>query len=106
MTDTKKEYNAVYAHYLRNMENGNLSRAYSRCKVIGETARSYRIKLTDTIQRRSPGEELWVRKKSVFRSRFNNVTARCDIYNIEVREESCKACLQNCYRNRELLYSL
>jgi hypothetical protein len=97
-----KDYNALYTYFIKDYDRGTFNRFQARCRVIGETAKSYRIKLIDLIQRRLPDEELWVRKRSIFRSRFNNATKRCDIYNIEVREESCRACLQNCYRRYEM----
>lgn len=96
-----KEYNALYTHYVRDYEKGTFNRLQSRCVVIGETAKSYRIRLIDVIQRREPGEELWVRKKAIFRSFYDNVTKRCEVYNLEVAEESCRACLQRCFRRYE-----
>lgn len=96
-----KEYNALYTHYVRDYERGTLRRLQSRCIVIGETAKSYRIRLLDVIQRRLPGEEFWVRKKSIFKSLYNNVSKCCDLYNLEVVDESCRACLQRCLRRYE-----
>lgn len=97
-----KEYNALYTYYARDFERGTYNRLTARCVVVGETAKSYHIRLVDLIQRRLPGEYLWVRKKAIFRSLKDNLTGKCDNYDIEVTDDSCKACLQRCYRKTEL----
>lgn len=91
-----KEYNALYTYFVRDFEKGIYNKLTARCIVIGETIKSYRIKLIDVIQRRLPGECLWVRKKSVFRSMKNNESGKCDKYNIVVSDENCRACLYGC----------
>lgn len=99
----KKEYNALYTYYARDFERGTFNRLTARCIVLSETAKSYHIRLIDLIQRRLPGEVLWVRKKAIFRSLRNNVNGVCDIYDIEVKDESCRSCLQRCYRKVEIM---
>lgn len=86
-----KEYNALYTYCARDFERGIYNRLTARCVVVGETAKSYRIRLIDVIQRRLPGECLWVRKKSIFRSMKDNVSGECDNYHIVVGDDSCKA---------------
>lgn len=74
-----------------------------RCRIVGETIKSYQIKLVEATNDRLPDEILWVRKKSVVRSYFNNETECCDIYELTPVEQSCRACLQRCYRRYDLL---
>lgn len=97
-----KEYNALYTYFVKDFERGTYNRLIARCVIVGETVRSYRIRLIDVIQRRLPGECLWVRKKSIFRSMKDNVSGECDNYHIVVRDDSCKTCLQRCYRKNEI----
>ena len=97
-----KEYNALYIYFVKDFERGTYKRLTARCVVIGETSKSYHIRLIDVIQRRLPGDCLWVRKKSIFRSLKDNVSGECDNYNIVVVDDSCRACLQRCYRKSEI----
>lgn len=97
-----KEYNALYIYFVRDFKRGTYNRLTARCVVIEETAKSYYIRLIDVIQRRLPGECLWVRKKSIFRSLKDNASGECDNYHIVVDDDSCRACLLRCYRKSEI----
>lgn len=96
-------YNGVYIYFVKDFKNDKLVKQSSRCVIIGETDKSYRIRLTEATYDRWPGDELWVRKKSVIRSYFNNETKICDTYNLTPADQSCRACLQRCQRRYDLL---
>ena len=88
---------AKYRFFTKDFKTQTLVSSVADCVVIAETDKSYKIRLLAPIQRRLPDEELWVRKKNVFsRSYLTFGTRYCNIYNQEVNEQSCQACLQPC----------
>lgn len=96
-------YDGIYFYFVKNFATDELVRQTSRCVIIGETKKSYRIRLREYTNGHFPGTCLLVRKKSVSRSYFNNETKICDIYNLIPAEQSCKACIQRCQRRYDLL---
>lgn len=96
-------YDGIYFYFVKNFTTDKLVRQSSRCLIIGETKKSYRIKLLEYANGHFPDENLWVRKKSICRSYFNNETKICDIYNLTPVELSCKVCLRKCWRRYDLL---
>ena len=98
----KGSYDATYTYYTKDFANGTLIRHTSWCTIIGETEKSYKIRLVEAIYNRFPDEIMWVRKKSICRSYLNNETKICDIYKISPAENSCRTCLQDCDRRNRL----
>jgi len=96
------QYNAIYHYEVKDFYNNQLVRCKVRCLVIGETVKSYRIRLLEPCRNRMALEELWVGKKSIFRSMLNNESGICDIYELSPADVSCRACLQKCYRRLEM----
>lgn len=96
------EFAAKYKFLIKDYKTQQLVSATADCVVIAETNKSYKIRLLTPIQRRLPDEELWVRKKNIYcRSYLTYGTRYCNMYNQEVGERSCAACLCNCLeRNR------
>lgn len=93
----------VYRFFIKDLKTQQLIKLTARCVVIKETEKSYKIKLLTPIQKRTVGEELWVRKTSVVcRSYLVFGTRFCEKYNMEVAEQSCRACLQNCLTKIDL----
>lgn len=90
-------YDGLYTYYVKNFFDGKLRRCRMRCEILKETAKSYRIKLGNCSVKRLCGDEIWVRKKSIFRSYLNKDNGVCEIYNLSPAVNSCKACLQNCF---------
>lgn len=87
----------LYRHFVKDYDSQRLVAASVRCVVLDETDKSYKIKILRGIQRRDPGEELWVRKKSIIRRSYLILGTRfCEMYNMEVTEQNCLACVQNC----------
>lgn len=84
-------YDGLYTYFIKNLTDGKLYKSRVRCEIISETAKSYRIKL------RFCHREIWVRKKSIFRSYLNKKNGICSIYKLSPAVNSCKACLQNCF---------
>lgn len=95
-------YDAIYHYFIKNFNTNGLEPRDARCVIIGETEKSYRIKLIEATYNRLPDEVLWVRKISVERSYLNNKTKICDIYNLSPAEQSCRACIQRCWRRYDL----
>lgn len=93
----KGVYDGLYTYYVKNFFDGKLRRCRMRCEILGETTKSYRIRLGDCSVNRLCGDEIWVRKKSVFRSYLNKDNGVCEIYNLSLSVNSCKACLRNCF---------
>ena len=93
---------AKYKFWKRDFKKRTLISAKVDCVVIQETDKSYKIRLLEPIQRRLPNEEFWVQKKSICcRSYLTYGTRYCNMYNQEVSEQSCLACLHLCLeRNR------
>lgn len=98
----KGDYDGLYIYFVKNFSYDRLDRQTARCVIIKETDKSYRIRLTEFANGRFPGEELWVRKKSVVRSYLNNQTKICDIYNLVPALQSCRACFRKCQRRYDL----
>lgn len=96
-------YDGKYFYLVKNFATDELVRQSSRCLIIGETKKSYRIRLLEYTNGHFPDECLWVRKRSVCRSYFNNETKTCEIYNLTPADQSCRACLQRCQRRYDLL---
>lgn len=96
-------YNGMYFYLVKNFATNELVKQKSRCLIIGETEKSYRIKLLEYSNGHFPDECLWVRKKSVCRSYFNNETKVCEMYNLTPVEQSCRACIQHCQCKYDLL---
>lgn len=69
-------YDGTYFYLVKNFATDELVRQKSRCVIIGETKKSYRIRLLEYTNGHFPDECLWVRKKSICRSYFNNETER------------------------------
>lgn len=96
------DYDGLYVYFVKNFNYDRLDKQTARCVIIKETDKSYQIRLNECTNERCPGDKLWVRKKSVVRSYFNNHTKICDIYNMTPALQSCKTCLQNCQRRYNL----
>ena len=77
-------YDGLYTYCVKNFFDGKLRRCRMRCEILKETAKSYRIKLGDCSVNRLCGDEIWVRKKSVFRSYLNKDNGVCEIYNLSL----------------------
>lgn len=91
------QYVGIYRFSIKDFNTQQLISATARCVVIGETDKSYKIKLLTPIQRRMAGEVLWIKKKNLIRRSYLVYGSRfCEKYNMEVAEQSCRACLQNC----------
>lgn len=91
------QYVGIYGFFIKDFNTQELKGAKAKCVVIGETDKSYKIKLLTPIQRRMTGEELWIRKKNLIRRSYLIYGSRfCEKYNMEVSEQSCHACLQDC----------
>lgn len=97
------KFEGIYRFFIRDFKTQQLIGAIAKCVVIRETDKSYRIKLLTPIQRRMAGEELWVRKTNIIRRSYLIFGTRfCEKYNIEVAEQSCRACLQDCLTKMDL----
>lgn len=95
-------YNALYQYLVKDFYNNKMRVCYRRCVVIGESLKSYRIRLLEPCRDRFCGDELWVRKRAVvLRSYLDNDTGVCSLYSLKPADASCKACLQKCYRRSE-----
>lgn len=90
-------YDGLYTYSVKNFFDGKFRKCKMRCEILGETAKSYRIRLGGCSVKRLCGDEIWVRKKSIFRSYLNKLNGICDIYKLSPAVNSCKACLQNCF---------
>lgn len=95
-------YDAIYTYYTKDFFNNTLIRHTSQCIIVGETEKSYKIRLIEATFNRWPNEIIWVRKKSIQRSYFNNETKICDVYGLSPVDQSCRACLQQCERRFRL----
>lgn len=94
---------AIYKYFIKDFNTQKLIISFARCVIIGESEKSYKIRLLTPIQRRNAGSEFWVRKKSITdRSYLIFGTKFCEKYNIEVAEQSCRACLQKCLTKIDL----
>lgn len=100
--EIRKEYNGTYEYSVKDFERNGIERYVVPCRILYETDKSYLIKILYPTKHRVPNQEFWVRKKSVYRSYKNNVTKICDKYNLDVTDESCRACLVRCFRKEEL----
>lgn len=99
----KGTYNAIYTYYTKDFFNNTLVKHTSQCVIVGETEKSYRIRLIEATFNRCPNSVIWVRKKSIqLRSYYNNETKICDIYELSPVEQSCCACIQRCERKFRL----
>ena len=97
------QYVGIYRFFIKNFNTQELIGVTTRCIVIGETDKSYKIKLLTPIQRRTAGDELWIQKKNLIRRSYLIYGSRfCEKYNMEVSEQSCRACLQNCLTKIDL----
>ena len=90
-------YDGLYTYSVKNFSNGNFHKAEMRCEILKETPKSYLIRLGDCSVKRLCGDEIWVRKKSVFRSYLNKMNGICEIYNLSPSVNSCGACLRKCF---------
>lgn len=63
--DMNRERGAIYRYFIRDFNSNTLKPNEVPCLIVGETDRSYRIKLTRPINRRAANESFWVRKKSI-----------------------------------------
>lgn len=91
------KYAGIYRFTIKDFYTQQLISATAKCVVVGETDKSFRIKLLTPIRRRMAGDELWIRKSNLVRRSYLIFGTRfCEKYNMEVAENSCKACLQNC----------
>lgn len=90
-------YDGLYTYFAKNFFDGKLRKCEMRCEIFRETEKSYRIRLGDCSVKRFCGDEIWVRKKSIFRSYLNKLNGNCDIYKLSPAVNSCKACVQNCF---------
>lgn len=95
-------YDATYTYFTKDFANERFVKHSARCVVLKETVKSYLIRLKAKIPNHAPEEQLWVRKKSILRSYLNLSTGLCDLYGLTPAEESCRACLQRCYRRLQL----
>jgi hypothetical protein len=97
-------YNATYYYRTRDFANNRFISHSAFCQIIKETAKKYQIKLLERTFTRCYNELLWVLKKNVRRSYYNNDTMRCEIYDLDVEERSCAACLMKCDRRYRAIY--
>lgn len=96
------QFVGIYRFSVKDFSNNQLIWSTARCVVLEETEKSYKIKLLTSIQRRTAGDTLWVRKTSVVRRSYLIYgTMFCEKYNQQVAEQSCRACLQNCLARDE-----
>jgi hypothetical protein len=95
-------YDGLYKYFVKDFKSGQLLPYQVRCVVLGETDKSYRIRLLEPIYRRVCGSEFWVKKKNVLRSYLRRGTMFCDEYNMEVVSQSCVACLRKCLTAEKL----
>lgn len=93
----KGVYDGLYTYSVKDLFDGKFRKCKMRCEILGETTKSYRIRLGDCSVKRLCGDEIWVRKKSIFRSYLNKLNGICDIYKLSPAVNSCEACLQNCF---------
>lgn len=84
MEETKLEKYPVWACYrygIKDFFNRNFKYGYARCKILAETEKSYKIELTQCTNRKNPGDQLWVEKKSIcYIGHRNIVSGHCDLY--------------------------
>jgi hypothetical protein len=91
----------LYTYTIKDFYNDVLKQGKARCEVIGETDRSYQIKLLDCTNVHFAQDILIVRKKSVFIS-YRRKDGYCEKYQLSVLNQSCLACLQKCYQKQIL----
>ena len=94
--------NALYTYSIKDFNNDRIIYGKARCLVIGESDKSYKIKLLDCTNKHFGQDELMVRKKSIFLS-YMDVNGYCLKYQLEVPKQSCLACLQKCYQKQILI---
>ena len=99
-----KTYRATYRYYVKDFNANKLIRRETPCWIVGETERSYRIKLIGGNGRRMPNDPFWVRRKSIVeRSYVDKESGRCDIYGFEPKDGICRGCLYECLRRKVIL---
>ena len=92
-------FDAIYRYGIKSRETGLLHYFDVACEIIGETDKSYRIRLKGVVERHEQGEIITVRKRSITnRSYYDKERRWCTIYDLEPKEVSCRACRQNCLR--------
>ena len=97
-------FDAIYHYGIRSQETGLLHYFDVACEIIGETDKSYRIRLKGAVERHEQGEVITVRKRSIsYRSYYDKERRWCTIYDLEPKEVSCRACRQNCLRKKIFL---
>lgn len=90
-------FDAIYRYCIKDFERDTFNAFRARCVIVGETDKSYKIRLHDSIYNRLPNEELWVRKKSIeVRSYLDKESDKCILYDICPNISSCRACLNKC----------
>lgn len=58
-------FDAIYRYGIRSQETGLLHYFDVACEIIGETDKSYRIRLKGVVERHEQGEIITVRKRSI-----------------------------------------
>lgn len=94
---------AKYRHSVKDFFNNTFIHLIVRCFILSETEKSYFIELIEKTPSRWPGERFWVRKKSVERSYYDEDSRKCVKYDLDVRGESCAACLEKCLRKEYMI---
>lgn len=65
MTTFDKPLLGVYKYSVKNFRHNSFTSYRARCEVLGESDRSYYIRLLEPIATRVPGDPFWVRKKNI-----------------------------------------
>lgn len=96
-------YTAIYRYAIKDFNDDSLIYLAVRCFIIGETEKSYRIKLQEAIPRHRPDDELWVKKSSIAERGYYDIDSGvCLLCGIKVSAQSCLACLKNCLTKKIL----
>lgn len=96
------QYVGIYKYFVKDFRSQEFRSFVVRCVVVGETDKSYEIKLLTPIRRRAAGEKFWIKRKNLIRRSYLVYGTRfCEKYNMEVTEQSCCACIQDCLTKSE-----
>lgn len=68
MTTFDKPLLGVYKYSVKNFRHNSFTSYRARCEILGESDRSYYIRLLEPIATRVPGDPFWVRKKNIILS--------------------------------------
>lgn len=52
-------YDGLYTYSVKNFFDGKFRKCKMRCEILGETAKSYRIRLGGCSVKRLCGDEIW-----------------------------------------------